>query len=134
MRKCSQMIALFLTVIVAVSSFAHPVRAQTSPPQRQTESYDVRELTPPASELRGVIERYNVDRSSLGRSYPVSSSPAREARFRELYIGLLTSLEKLDFDRLGHDDQVDYLIFKNHLDPECGSWTFRRSSLRRLNH
>jgi len=132
MRKCSQMIALFLTLIVAVSSFAQLIRAQTSRPQPQTESYDVRELTPPASELRGVIERYNVDRSSLNRSYPVTTSPAREARFRQLYSDLFTSLQRLDFDKLGHDDQVDYLLFKNHLDHELRQLDIQAKQLKEI--
>src|SRR3982750_1944019 len=130
MRKCSQMIALSLIVIF--SSFPQFVRAQTPQPQSQSSSYDVRELTPPASELRGIIERYNVDRASLARSYPISSSPARESRFRNLYADLLRSLEKLDFDKLGHDDQVDYLLFKNHLDHELRQLDIQAKQLKEI--
>ena len=130
MRKCSQMIALSLTVIF--SSFPQFLRAQTPQPQSQPTSYDVRELTPPASELRGIIERYNVDRASLARSYPISSSPARESRFRNLYADLLRSLEKLDFDKLGHNDQVDYLLFKNHLDHELRQLDIQAKQLKEI--
>src|SRR5689334_15142750 len=67
------------------------------------------------SEMRAAIERYTVDRGSLQRSFPVATSQARRERFRNLYNDWLTSLQKLDFDSMGQDGKVDYILFKNHL-------------------
>jgi len=76
------------------------------------------DLKSPSSELRGLIERYTVDRGSLARSYPVSISPSRQARFKQLYTDWLSQLTKLDFDSLSLDGRVDYVLFKNHLQHE----------------
>jgi uncharacterized protein (DUF885 family) len=80
--------------------------------------FDLKELKTPESEMRAVIERYNVDRGSLTRSYPVFFSPARQARFKQFYSDWLASLDKLDFDAMSQDGKVDYLLMKNHLEYE----------------
>ena len=67
------------------------------------------------SELRGMIERYSVDRLSLQSSSPPSASPVRDERARDFTTQWLEKLTKLDFDRLTQDGQVDYLLFKNYL-------------------
>ena len=68
--------------------------------------------------MRGAIERYTVDRGSLTRSYPVSLSPTRQARFRQFYTDWLAALPKMAFDSMSQDGKVDYLLFKNHLEYE----------------
>jgi len=80
--------------------------------------FDLKELKTPESEMRSVIERYNVDRGSLTRSYPVFFSPARQARFKQFYSDWLASLDKLDFDAMSQDGKVDYVLLKNHLEYE----------------
>ncbi len=79
---------------------------------------DLTELKTPESEMRSVIERYNVDRGSLTRSYPVFFSSARQARFKQFYSDWLASLDKLDFDAMSQDGKVDYVLLKNHLEYE----------------
>jgi uncharacterized protein (DUF885 family) len=78
----------------------------------------VEEIKGPESEMRPVIERYVVDRGSLSRSYPVSLSPARRARFTDFYNNWLAALQKLDFEAMSQSGKVDYLLFKNHLEYE----------------
>jgi uncharacterized protein (DUF885 family) len=68
--------------------------------------------------MRPLIERYTVDRGSLTRSYPVSMSPARAARFRLFYSDWLAQLQKLNFDSMSQEGKVDYLLLKNHLEYE----------------
>src|SRR5258708_38480988 len=53
------------------------------------------ELNTPDSEMRPIIEYYVVDRGSLLRSYPVSSSTARRERFRKFYGDALERIKKL---------------------------------------
>ena len=72
----------------------------------------------PPSRLRGVIEQFDVDYGALNRFYSAQTSPNRLARFRELYGEYLSVLSRADFDTLNHDEQIDYLLFKNYLDHE----------------
>ncbi|MGD9563400.1 MAG: DUF885 family protein [Pyrinomonadaceae bacterium] len=68
-----------------------------------------------ASRLRGVIERFSQDVGAFNRLYTARTSGNRAERFRQLYAEYLAGLEKLNFDSLNHDEQVDYLLFANHL-------------------
>jgi hypothetical protein len=68
--------------------------------------------------MRSSIERYTVDRGSLIRSYPVSISPARSARFRQFYSEWLNQLQQMNFDSMSQSGKVDYLLLKNHLEDE----------------
>jgi uncharacterized protein (DUF885 family) len=70
------------------------------------------------SELRPVIERFATDRGSLSRFYTLQISQTRRARMKQFYTEWLDHLAKLDFNRLSHAGQIDYLLFKNHLDHE----------------
>jgi uncharacterized protein (DUF885 family) len=74
------------------------------------------DLTP--SHTRTLIERYAADRSSINRSYPISISSTRIARFKQFYVDWLDRLAKLDFGALSLDERVDYVLFRNHLDFE----------------
>lgn len=71
------------------------------------------------SELRSVIERYVADRGGLARVYPVESSPARQARYKQFYADWLDLLAKMNFDALSHEGKVDYVLLKNHLAHEA---------------
>jgi uncharacterized protein (DUF885 family) len=70
------------------------------------------------SRLRGVIEKFDEDYAILNRFYSAPTSPNRSARLKQLYSDELAVLAKLDFDKLNHDEQVDYILFKNYLDHE----------------
>ena len=107
------LLAKFLMLaLIAGVTFDSQVRAQRS------DAPDLSELDTGKSELRPAIERYVADRSSLTRSYPVESSPARLARFKQFNADWLSTLGKLDFDTLSQDGKVDYLLFKFHLEHE----------------
>jgi uncharacterized protein (DUF885 family) len=82
------------------------------------QSTDLSAYNDPASRLRGVIERYQEDFGILNRFYSAPMSPNRSARFKQLYSDNLSLLAKLDFDKLSHDEQVDYILFKNYLEHE----------------
>jgi uncharacterized protein (DUF885 family) len=105
----------FLLITLVATSVLPLVSIAQTRPNTVT---DLSELKPPDSDLRGSIERYATDRASLTRSYPVALSPARQARFKKFYDEWLAALQALTFDTLNHDDKVDYLLFKNHLDHE----------------
>ena len=81
------------------------------------------------SELRAIIERYVADRGSLIRSYPVESSPARQARFRQFYSDWLALLNRTNFDTFGKDGKADYVLFRYHLENELKQLDIRAKSL-----
>jgi len=68
------------------------------------------------SEMRGVVERFSADRRSLDRYFDFTFSPRRNARYRELYREWLDILDGIDFDGLGLDGRIDYLLLKNHIE------------------
>ena len=104
-------ILFVLTPVISIKSVA-----QTS--QKTARGTDASDLNAPASEMRAIIEYYALDRGSLARSYPVSSSPARQARFRKFYADALERIQKLDFDSMSQGGRVDYLLLKNDLEYE----------------
>lgn len=67
------------------------------------------------SRLRQMIENYEQDRGALGRFYSAETSAARLERFRKLYSDRLAELGRMEFTRLEHHEQVDLLLFQNHL-------------------
>lgn len=115
MRSGSRALACVL-ISILFSSITYNSAAQTSKPNGKTPSKT--ETKSSDSEMRPQIERYTVDRGSLTRAFPVPMSPSRRDRFRQFYSDWLASLTKLDFDRLSEDGQIDYILFKNHLEYE----------------
>lgn len=90
---------------------------------------DLEDSDVPQSQMRGVIERYTADRGSLTRFYSVEASSAQQARMKQFYTEWLTTLAKLDFDAMGQDGRIDYLVFKNHLDHELRQLDLRIKAL-----
>jgi hypothetical protein len=77
---------------------------------------DLSNYNEPPSRLRGVIEKFSEDYGSLDRFYTAPASMNRAARFRELNNDWLALLSRQNFEALNHDEQIDYLLFKNYLD------------------
>jgi uncharacterized protein (DUF885 family) len=69
----------------------------------------------PASELADVVERFQADQTSLNRRYDASGSPEQRARLRDFYADWKTRLAEIDFDKLGQEGRVDYVLLDNYL-------------------
>lgn len=69
-----------------------------------------------SSEMRPFIQGFAADQQSLARFYNVEDSPERRERFRKFYTDWLARLAPLDFDRMGQDGKVDYIVFRNSLE------------------
>ena len=106
-------LGLLITNCLPLQSFAQNGRAKPN----TKAAVDMPE-SGPNSEMRSQIERYAVDRGSLGRSYTVGYSTTRRDRFKKFYSDWLASLQKLDFEAMSQDGKIDYLLFKNHLEYE----------------
>ena len=76
---------------------------------------DISDVDASKSPLRGMIERYAVDRDSLTRAYRTEFSPAHRSRLKDFYTGWSKTLEDTNFDSLSQDGKIDYLLFRNHL-------------------
>lgn len=86
--------------------------------QKNPDIPDAKDLDAPASEMKTSIERYAMDRNTLGRLFPVESSPTRVARYKQFYSDWLATIGKLNFDAMSQDGKVDYLLFRTRLEHE----------------
>src|SRR5687768_2652346 len=68
----------------------------------------------PPSRLRGVIEKYREDYGSINRFYTAQMSANRFARIRQLYSEHQRLLDRLNFDALNADEQIDVVLFRNY--------------------
>src|SRR5262245_41433492 len=96
------------------------------------DTLDLNDLDTSKSEMRPVIERYVADRGSLVRSYPVESSPARLARFKEFYSDWLALIGKMNFDAMSQEGKVDYVLFKFHVEHEQQLLEMQNKSLAEI--
>ena len=67
------------------------------------------------SELAPVVERWQADRTALGRRYSVEYSPVRIERMRRFHSSWLTALDALPYDGLSRPAQVDAVLLRNRL-------------------
>ncbi|HSE24129.1 MAG TPA: DUF885 family protein [Pyrinomonadaceae bacterium] len=117
MRSGSRALACAL-ISILVSSFHFRSEAQNSKTDGKVTTKTAGHAEIKDSEMRPQIERYTVDRGSLTRAFPVPMSPSRRERFKQFYSEWLASLARLDFERMSEDGQIDYILFKNHLEYE----------------
>jgi len=67
------------------------------------------------SNFRVAMKRFYEDRAGLERRYPVMYSPARQARMKSFIDSWSKQLEAVDFDKLNHEGQIDYILLKHRL-------------------
>jgi uncharacterized protein (DUF885 family) len=79
---------------------------------------DLNSLNEAPSRFRGVVEKFSEDYGILNRFYSAQTSPNRNARLKQLNADWLAMLDKQTFNTLNHDEQIDYLLFKNYLEHE----------------
>ncbi len=111
----------YLITLVLVFTFFQTSISQ--PPNINLDAYNE-----PPSRMRGMIEKYGHDQGILNRYYSAQTSPNRSARFKKFLAGTLDSLNGLSFNSLNHDEQVDYILFRNHLQHELAE--LERSELQ----
>ncbi len=70
---------------------------------------------PSEPRMLAVIEQFSADSRSLDRTYQVSISPVRIARFEKFYADTQAMLNAMNFDALSHEDQIDYLLLENRV-------------------
>ena len=98
---------------IAASVFACLVLACFGAAGARAEPPDVIDVS---TGLRSFFERYDADRGSLNRFYNIPLSASDHKRRLAFYQQQQRSLEKMDFDRLSRDGQVDYLLIRSEID------------------
>lgn len=120
------MLPLLLVFAGSSVGFQAPVAAQEVRASGfELEGFDPRasELAPslgplvdrPASELREVVARYTADRGAMLRRYDVAYSEIRRERLREFYQAWRGRLREIDFDRLGVEGRIDYVLLDSRI-------------------
>ncbi len=67
--------------------------------------------------VRELITSFGEDRDAFYRFYS-EGSPDGYKRFEKLYSDWLATLQSVPFDKISNDDQVDWILFNNHLNSE----------------
>jgi hypothetical protein len=102
--------------VVLLTAFSFQTALPAPPPVSVPAPYA--DLDNSSSELRPLIERYSADRGNITRFYNIPSSPERRARLRKFYEETKAALIAQNFDGMGQDGKVDYILFRNDLDHE----------------
>jgi len=71
------------------------------------------------SELRDLVNHFAADRAALVRRYPVERSPQRVARLKRFYEDWKGRLDAQDFESLGVEGRVDYILLRNAVDNDA---------------
>ncbi|HMD32875.1 MAG TPA: DUF885 family protein, partial [Candidatus Acidoferrales bacterium] len=111
-KFCAAIVSLGILVAPAYpaggSSPANPDQtASDVPAKTDLDSYP--------SELQPAITRFEADMYSLERTYSLSLSTSRRARFKKFYSEWLDSLAERDFSKMSLEGKVDYILFRNEL-------------------
>ena len=80
-----------------------------------TSALAVASLTAQQSELRQRIETFSADLADLNRRYDTPMSAERRDRLRRRFQDELRALDALEFEPLGREGRVDWILFENHL-------------------
>ena len=68
------------------------------------------------SEMREAIQRYASDLRSVSRSIAVTKSESGRKRLETFHRDWIASLDRLDFDAMGRDGRIDFILLRNELD------------------
>jgi uncharacterized protein (DUF885 family) len=106
---------LLALVIPAAGAAGQPSPAAT----RATGDYvppEISSMTAPrSSELRELVERFVTDRDELLHFYSVAGSELQVRRLQEFYSAWRKRLDAMDYDKLGTEGRVDWLLMQKQL-------------------
>ncbi|CAN5275830.1 DUF885 family protein [soil metagenome] len=128
--KSFRSLAISLLLLVAISIPAIPQAKKADQLDQYADQLD--QYNEPPSRIRGMIEKFGQDQGILNRYYSAQTSPNRFARFRQFFSESLGSLRGLNFGALNHDEQIDYILFKNHLEHELSELSRGESQLAEM--
>ncbi|MFO0842066.1 MAG: DUF885 family protein [Gemmataceae bacterium] len=95
------------TFAVLLALLASPLAEAAAPPPRPPVPDLAPLLARKPSEAAELVRRYQADRDSLHRAYPIVDSPTRHERMRRFHDGWAQALEGLDERKLSREAQAD---------------------------
>ena len=105
---------LLAAAILAVRP--HTARAADTGPQADAWVPTLSPIENPSpSELASVVARFTSDRDALSRHYDAPHSPDRRAALREFTKAWLTQLDTIDFESLGVEGRIDWILLATRL-------------------
>jgi len=100
-----RLLRLLLPLLLLLPLAPAPAAAEERPGQ-----------APPTGSMEAVIRRFAADEDSLRRFYSEPLSELRLTRLQRFLAAWRTRLEGLAVEALSTDDQVDFVLLRNHLD------------------
>jgi uncharacterized protein (DUF885 family) len=91
---------------------------------------DLRQQTPGG--LAEVVERFTQDLAGLERFHDAAISPARLERMKQFHSDWRDALEKLPFESLDRQAQIDYLLLKTRLEDELKQIEIQRERVAQM--
>ncbi len=82
--------------------------------------------------MPAMVRQYSADRGSLLQVYRVPISPVRFTRLETFYNGELHTLDALNFDALGQEDRIDYLLLRNRINSELHQLTITKRQVEEM--
>lgn len=104
-------VALAVALTTAAAPLGGPGRLDAQAPRRGA-------LPVGVSELRDSVMLFTTDRGALQRRWTVPYSAARRDRLRTFYEDWRARLRRIDFDRLGQEGRIDYVLLDTRLRSE----------------
>jgi uncharacterized protein (DUF885 family) len=99
---------LTLLAAASLSLCAHAApEASLVPPLAQ--------VAPNVQTVAPLIQRYQLDWASLNHLYTVDNGKARNAEFRKFYTQWLAALDGMNFDSLGVEDRIDWVMLRGQI-------------------
>lgn len=139
LRRDGMLLALLFCTQATVhaqgtSNHGEPPRRVQRPAPAVYEAPDPATLVRPgADDLRELLERHAADRGSLQRFYDLPMSPATDRVLRQFYGAWRSALDRLDFNGLGLEARIDYILFRNKLDHETRQLDLNRNRLEEIS-
>lgn len=84
------------------------------------------------SRMTPIIERYTQDSGAFERFYSAAVSKKRYERFKKLNRDYLNEIDRIDLNDLGHAEQVDQVLFRDHLNRELSDLDRYRAMLEEI--
>ncbi|MGE0353209.1 MAG: DUF885 family protein [Gemmatimonadales bacterium] len=114
---------VFLLLVAALAAApARPAGAQAGAAPSEAGRYvpDLPALlvSPPGSELRDLVARFDADRDVLLRRNDAGYSAERRAVLDDFYAAWQDRLDRLDLSRIGPEGRADWLLLRNQLEYE----------------
>lgn len=123
MRSHPLAAALFCALLVPAAALAAPPLPSEAlvPPTA--------EHAPSAQMLAPQIQRFRADLVAIEHVNDIAWGEARRRALGELYAGWLARLEAMDFDALGLEDRIDWILFDSELRQRQSELEFERARL-----